>query len=278
MSEGEGPARPAPRPAWVWPLRAPRAVALAAWTAAHRLERLQRGWRWLPCAVVVGALPLLVSVALGLPGHQVVSAVLLWLPFLACVRADRTGVGVGTIAVGFGTHSLLAIALSARRPEWVQDLLPGGPEYWAAQERWITTGQDPEYQPANWIPAHLGLLAAMVGLGYLSLGLLPFLQGFREVDLMNFYVGRLLSRSESSPAALLLGWHAWSLMRGVCYTLLVFEVASWSLTRLAGQETSTPARRRWRWGAGLAFFLLDGILKLFLLEPVRAGLAANLGR
>jgi hypothetical protein len=262
----------------VWPLRAPDRLASAVWRAAGACDPLTRGPRWLPVAALAGALPLLLSVLTGLPGHQPLAGALLWLPFLAAVRADRLGAGVGTIAAAYAAHSALAIGLAWTVPERLDGLLPGAPEYWAAQERWITTGDDPEYRLEAWVPAHVGLLAATVVLGYLTLGLAPFTEGFRQVDLMNFYVGRLGAGSESAGVAVGLGWHAWSVCRGVFCAVLLFELASWSFARLTGRETSTPGRRRARWAVGLTFFLLDATLKLLLLEPVRARLAANLAR
>ena len=151
--------------------------------------------------------------------------------------------------------------------------VPGGEAYWQANLSWIVTGEDPEYEIVNWLPAHIQLLGAIVILGYLSLGLIPFYEGFYEVDLMNYYVGRLVTESAGSPLAVLLGWHAWSVARGLCYTVLVFEVAQWSLGRLTGRELAAPAARRSRWAIALGFFLVDCGLKLFVTEPARAMLA-----
>jgi hypothetical protein len=76
--------------------------------------------------------------------------------------------------------------------------------------------------------------------------------------------------------ALAVGWHPWSLCRGLGYLFVTFEVANLSLGRLAGVPLSTPARRWRRWAAGITLLLLDGLLKFLLLEPVRRTLAANL--
>lgn len=194
------------------------------------------------------------------------------------MREDRTGKGVATIGVAFLAHCLLAISLTATYPEASAACLPDGAAYWESSRTWITSGHDPEYEPRNWVPAHLQLLVVMIAFSYLSLGLAPFTQGFYQVDLMNYYVGRLVAGSSSGGVAMGLGWHTWSVMRGLCYTVLVFEVASWSFSRLTGRELSTPTRRRWRWGIALGFFLLDCLLKYFMLEPVRGQLEANLIR
>jgi hypothetical protein len=127
--------------------------------------------------------------------------------------------------------------------------------------RWISSGHDPEYDPSNWLFAHAQLLWGIGVFAFVSLGFIPFLQGFYEVDLMNFYVGRLLVGSQSQTAAVLEGWHAWSMLRGVAYTFLVYEIVSLSLERLRGRRLSTAKRRRWRWAGGLLFFALDCMVK-----------------
>ena len=101
------------------------------------------------------------------------------------------------------------------------------------------------------------------------------MHGFHEVDLMNADVSQLLLHSHDPWTALALGWHPWSLCRGVGYMFVIFEVSSLSLSWLLGVSLSTPA------GAGpLAgrpgFLLADGILKYHMLEFVRQTLQENL--
>jgi hypothetical protein len=133
-----------------------------------------------------------------------------------------------------------------------------------------------EYELSWWLPAQGQLLAGVGVFSYTSLGFIPFWRGLYEVDLMNAYVSQLLPRSRDPWTTLVLGWHPWSQCRGVGYLFLTFEIASLSLARLAGVRLSTLSRRLRRWLAGLGFLLLDVVLKLLLLEPVRQALAANL--
>lgn len=261
---------------WLWPLRIPPRLAEGAWRFAGCAERLFEGWGWAPAAAAAGTVPLALAFWTGGAWHQVVSALALFALFLAAVRADRMGHGLAAIAVAYASHMLLAIGLSSAWPAAAAACFPGGESYWAKNLTWLQTGADPEYELSNWVPAHFQLFGAMVLFSYLSFGLIPFLQGFREVDLMNFYVGRLLSQSSSETVALGMGWHAWSLMRGLCYMVLVYEVASWSLSRLTGRELSTRRGRCARWSAALVFFALDCGLKFYMLEPVRTRLAGNL--
>ncbi len=232
--------------------------------------------RWPLAGALVGCVPLAVGFALGTAFHQVLSAFGGLLLLLAAARQGRAKVGIAAVAWAFVSHSILAILLSRFWPTRAAACFPEGATYWVKQLHWIVSGHDPEYVMANWLPAHFQLLGAMVLFTYVSLGLATMLQGFYEVDLMNYYVGRLLASSDGSPLSLLLGWHPWSVLRGVCYTVLMFEVASWSLSRLTGRELSTVAARRWRWGIAGVFFALDCIVKLGATEAVRSTLAAHL--
>ena len=258
------------RSARAWVRRNVRAAAAA-------FSRATIGTRWIPLAVAVGALPLLLAWPLGSSFHQPLSALLLFALLMGPVRDDRTGAGLGLLAIAFLVHCGVAIALSAGVPEQAAGLFPGGEDYWARQQVWITTGIDPEYEWMAWIPAHFQLLGAATLLGVVSMGMLPLLEGFVEVDLMNFYVGNLVAGSDQALPALLLGWHPWSALRGICFLFVTFEVASLSQSWLGQRALSTTRRRLARWGAALLFFFGDCCVKLLALEPVRARLAAGLG-
>lgn len=261
---------------WLWPLRLPSAQRLEL----ARVLEAGAGWmirgRWLAIAAAAGVLPLLVFYACGFPGHRAATAVLVFPVFVCLVRQDRQRAGFLTVLVCFAAHSLTAILLTTLDPAGTAPLLSGGQEYWEKNYRWIRTGVDPEYELANWLPAHLQQLGAMAAYAYTSLGLVPLAQGLYEIDLMNFYVGRLIPCSRSAPVALLVGWHFWAILRGVAYTRIVFEVASFSLSHLTGIELSTRRRRATRWSVGLGLLLLDGVAKYLALAPVRDILANNL--
>ncbi len=112
--------------------------------------------------------------------------------------------------------------------------------------------------------------------GYLSLGLVPLLQGLHEIDLMNFYVGRLLANAGSPGPGMLLAWHPWSRCRGVGFLFLTFEIASFSLARLTGEPLSPWSSRRRRWLLGIFFLRSTPMIKWFGSEAVRQTLAARL--
>ncbi len=216
------------------------------------------------------------SFAFGVAGHQFVSAALLTLVCLALARRDSALKAVAAISTVFLCHSVLVIGLVRYDHETAQALLPGGAAYWEKQIRWIETGRDPEYELSAWVPAHCTLLAGTTLFSCTSLGLITFLEGLHQVDLMNYYNGRLLAASSSPSISLALGWHIWSLLRGVGYVVLTFELVSVSLQWLSGVRLSTTRKRVLRWGVGLAFLMLDGIVKYVMLETVRSGLFLNL--
>jgi hypothetical protein len=170
----------------------------------------------------------------------------------------------------------VVITVSQVDPQGVAPLLPGAEAYWHKQLLWITTGNDPEYHWVAWVPAHLRLLGGTTLYSYTSLGALTFYEGFYEVDLMNFYTAQLLRQSSSQPLALATGWHIWSLLRGLGYLFITFEMISLALRHVLCVPLSTRQRRRWRWGIGLSLILADGLAKAMLLEPVRSTLFTNM--
>ncbi len=262
-------------PAWLGPLRVPRRTARSLDRALETLSGALAG-RDLLLALLIGSVPLALSYALGWPGHQALCAILMLGPFLALVRRDEVVRACGFVAAVFGAHSLLAIALAALDPAGVAPLMPGGNAYWEKNLHWIRTGVDVEYDLAEWVPAQIQLALAIGLFAYVSAGVVPFYEGFYEVDLMNFYNGRLLAASDSAVISLALGWHLWSLARAVGYAMLVYELTSVSLGRILGRSLSPPADRRRRWALAAAFLLMDVAFKIVLMGPVQVLLNRNL--
>lgn len=251
-------------------------IRVYAWQMAGLAVPLMRHRSWWALAVVSGVVPLLLGFALGTSLHQYVSATGLFVLLIAAVREQKPGWGIGALAVGFASHNAVAIGLSAMDPLSAAACMPDGAGYLAAQLEWIGTGEDPEYDWVNWVPAHLHLLLGMTVMAMFSMGLLVLVQGMYEVDLMNFYVGNVLAQSDNPAIALLAGWHPWSVIRGFCYVVLTYEVASLSLSLWSGRTLSTKRARRARWATALGFFLLDMAVKWSLLDVVRSALNANL--
>jgi hypothetical protein len=237
--------------------------------AQRRLDTLSKGMRQ-------KVVPCIVSYGLGVPGHQAVSALALTPLCLPCVRRDAWLQGMSLIALAFAAHCAVVITLSQVDAYGVGAILPDATAYWHKRLLWVTTGDDPEYHWANWVPAHVRLLSGTTLSSYTSLDALTFYEGFYEVDLMNFYTAQLLRQSHSQPLALATGWHIWSLLRGLGYLCITFEVTSLALQHLLRTPLSPWSRRRRRWGLGLALILADCLAKAVLLEPVRSTLYTNL--
>jgi hypothetical protein len=114
------------------------------------------------------------------------------------------------------------------------------------------------------------------GSGSVSFGILPLHTGFRQLDVMNYYVGRLAAESRNPLLTIAVGWHPWSFLRVMGYAVLLFEMVSWSLERFTGRTLSTPRRRLLRWTVGLSCCLGDGLVKYFAADWVRQVLYDNL--
>src|SRR5262249_5365763 len=119
-----------------------RVAGMARPVMAHRA--------WPVAAVLVGAVPLAAGYAIGSPLHQIVRAIFLALLFWPWVCEDRLGQAILLTGLVLGTHSALAIALSATDPARASAILPGAADYWGQTHHWVRTGDDPEYQWATW--------------------------------------------------------------------------------------------------------------------------------
>lgn len=262
---------------WIWPLRfSPR--------LRRRLDRYSRRlgyWlehpvRVLVICVLIGLLPVGAAVVFRLPIDRPLTAFALTPLLVAAARRDSAALGLGILALAFVAHCAAMICVTAFAPEALAAIFPDGAAYWEESRTWIVTGVNPEYELSSWVPAHFQLAAAGAFLTYTSLGFVLIWEGLFQVDLMNVYVGNLVTQSESVPLALALGWHPWSVLRGVGFLLIGYEVSSWSFERMLGFPLSTRRRRAVRWSVGLGFLILDGVVKYLCLDTVQQILRDNL--
>lgn len=265
-----GPGRRS-RPALLRALVASRIGVLAT-----QFDPLTRGWLWLPASLATGAVPVLLLLGLRSSGHQLVTAMLLTVLCLPLVWRDAWWQGLATISIVFVSHSVIAILVSMCYPTESLTMFPGGDQYWQRQYEWITTGIDPEYQVRNWIPAHFLLLLGATLFSVSSFGFMTFYHGLHEVDLMNYYNGQLILHSHGAGTALFWGWHIWSILRGVGYTVLSYELIGCSVWIFARRSVTSWTTHGWRFALGLTLLVLDGLAKYFLMEVVRSQLASNL--
>lgn len=233
--------------------------------------------RWWPLtAALVGAGPLIAFFGAGVYGHQIASAILLSILCLGFVVDDRWCQCLAAISLAFIAHSLLAIALARSAPERSSAVLPKAEAYWERQHSWITTGVNEEYEVSSWLPAHIQMFFGIAIFSFTSFGAVVFHDGFVQVDMMNYYNARLALESESQVRAIGFGWHLWSIMRGLGYLFVTYEMISLAHQFFAGQTNSTGARRRLRWALGIGCLTADCVIKYFAVEAVRLRLHENL--
>ncbi|MFO0969542.1 MAG: hypothetical protein U0793_28625 [Gemmataceae bacterium] len=232
-------------------------------------DRLGSWYKWAAAGACVGGIPVLAAEFLGWYPALGITALLLAPLLMAAAAGDRLDRGAVLLAAAFAGHSAVVLFFTARSPDAVAGLFPEGEAYWRQTRQWILTGENPEYESAYWLPVHLLLFLSVALLAYPSFGFLTLYVGLAQVDLMNVYVGHLLVSAPNPWLALMPGWHPWSILRGLGYLLVTFEVASLSLERLAAVPLSTPERRWGRWRLAFFFLAADVATKYCCLEPCR---------
>ena len=185
-------------PAWFGVWRSPAWFCAPVLCSVGRLgSRLGPLPVWIGLAAAIGALPVVGDYLTGWPAAWVITPALATVLLLAAVASDSFARGLGALAACFLAHNAVAIALVARDPDAMAGVLLGGQAYWRQSHQWIVTGVSPEYDLRWWLPAHFQLLGSMVLFTYSSLGLVTLCQGSYEVDLMNYYVGQLITHSHN---------------------------------------------------------------------------------
>lgn len=260
---------------WIWPLSFSPGLGSRILHTADRCGQIAV-WKLLTIAVLAGALPALLAIAVQLPFDRFITAIVILPLLLGATRRDSLTVGLGVMTLAIVAHCAVIITFAARDPDALFGMFPAGADYWERSHKWITTGESPEYSLAYWVPAHFQILAGSAAFAYTSHGFLTIWEGLYEVDLMNCYVGQLAAHSENVWLAVAVGWHPWSVLRGIGYLLVTFEVSSYSLQRMTATTLSTPHRRLTRWGIGLTFLVADGVVKFLCMEPLRQLLESNL--
>lgn len=262
---------------WIWPVRLSNSVAARVDAATSWLHDWQSvAFRWFTCSLMIGTLPVVLSCELGFAIDRALSAVLTVPLLLGAVRGDRIRQGTGILLTVFASHSATVIAISALQPTIAADLYPHGEAYWQETHAWIVTGQNPEYELSSWVPAHIQALFGVPLASFITLGGALLAQGLYQVDMMNVYVGNLLTTSSNPVVAVGLGWHPWSMLRGMGFLILGLEAVSLSLQRLIRTPLSSRKSRRCRWCLGIGFLLADATVKFACMESVRNILQSNL--
>ncbi|MBI3407268.1 MAG: hypothetical protein HY040_02790 [Planctomycetes bacterium] len=262
---------------WLWPIRLPNYVGETILRGALALNCRLGCWpNWAIVGIAVGVVPFFAAQLVGTGVVALFSAAALTILVVAAAARDHLVKGLVCIGAAYGAHSVFTISLAFWQPAVADQLYPDGATYWQKTLAWLDTGQSDEYEPRRWLVVHAVLIIGMALAAYPTLGLVPLFHAFHQLDLMNCYVGRLLAQSDRPLLTLLLGWHPWSLLRGLGFAVLIFEVVSLSLARLSGAPLSTKPRRMARWLAALFLLSADAALKYCCLDTIRSELAATL--
>lgn len=262
---------------WIWPLRFSGRVRRRVDASVCWLDHLiATPVRLLACAILLGSLPALVSVMSGHSLDRPLTTLAMTPLLLAAARRDCMPCGLALLGLVFVAHSATMIGLTALTPDRVASVFPPGQAYWIESRDWILSGVSPEYETSYWLPAHVMQFVGGAFFTFTSLGGVLIWEGLYQVDLMNVYVGNLVLNSDNPLLALGLGWHPWSVLRGVGFLFVGFEACSYSLERFLGTPFSTRRRRLIRWGFGTGFLALDGAVKFCCLGIIRDTLHSNL--
>ena len=138
---------------------------------------------WAATAIGIGIVPLLLSLALGIIGHQILSAILLSLLCIGLLWKDGWIRCIIAITLTFLSHSALAVIFAQHYPDLCAEIMPKAADYWEQQRHWITTGENIEYELSTWVPAHITLFFGTTFYSFCSCNGLHFRDdGIRPVN------------------------------------------------------------------------------------------------
>ncbi len=185
------------------------------------------------------------------------------------VARGRRGAAVAATLLWAASLSASVIALAARDPAGIGDLIIAGPAYREEMFAFIRSGSGAESDPRLFLPQHARHLAAFVLLAAGSGGLLGLALGAVLIAYMSYYIGSL--RAGQSPLlALAFGWPPWAFLRVIAFVLLGTALSRPVLSVALRRPIPPVGGRTWYlWAAGL--LLADAVLK-GLLAPSWAAL------
>lgn len=196
-------------------------------------------------------------------------------PFVLAVRRGRRGRACATALLWAAALALSAVSVSMRSPVEAERAIWRSRAYAEETIAWVRTGEGPEADPRVFLPRHLLELAAFAVLALLTGGVGGLVLGAALLNYMSFYVAALW-RLSGAPAALLLGWPPWALVRILAYVALGTALAGPLAARGLPRERR-PAFARWLLVCGLAGVVLDLLLKSTLPPAWRQLLLRSLG-
>jgi hypothetical protein len=196
-------------------------------------------------------------------------------PFVRLVRRGLRGRAFAAALLWAAGLAISATSASMQRPVEAERTIWRARAYAEQTVSWVRTGQGEEADPRRFVPRHLLELAAFAALSLLTAGAGGLVLGAALLNYMSFYVAALW-RLSGAPAALILGWPPWALVRVVAYIAIGTALAGPLAARGLPQEERPPFAR-WLLACGLAGVGLDLFLKSTLPPLWRNLLLRTLG-
>lgn len=155
-------------------------------------------------------------------------------PFMiAALRRGEVRVAIARMFVWALTMAVCATLLAYARPWDAGRIFANGAHYREEMFAWIMTGRGAESTPSQFLPQHLRDTALFVVVTLVSAGVGGMAVGAALMNYMGTYVGSFAAASAHPVAAVLLGWHPWSIIRILSFVVigvvLSLPLLSWAL-------------------------------------------------
>jgi hypothetical protein len=138
-----------------------------------------------------------------------------------------------------------------------------GRTYQAEMFQWIRTGIGTESDPWRFLPQHLLHFAIFAVLSLLTASIVSLLMGAVLMNYMNFYAASVIQASHNNPAAILMAWHVWAIVRVASFVMLGVILGEPGICRLSGRDYDYEGARPYFWLA-LTGLVVDIALKTLL--------------
>jgi hypothetical protein len=176
-------------------------------------------------------LPLLAFIPGGRFALPLLAPLTLYPAFAARVRRREYGAAWGLGMVWAVLLSAGVIVVTLCWPEAARDGFLTGEPYRQEMFHWIATGEGKEGAWREFLPHHIGHLAAFVLLTWVSGGYLGLALGAFLVAYMSYFVGSYAGAIDQPVLGSLAAWVPWSVIRVMSFVLLGGLLARPLLTR-----------------------------------------------
>lgn len=179
------------------------------------------------------------------------------------VTSGRLRLAVSRMLVWAATLAVCATTLSFARPSVTSALFVNAKAYEEEMLVWVDTGRGREGTPREFLPQHALHAAAFSGLSLATGSALSMPLGAALMNYMGHYAGALGARRRS-PAAAVLAWHPWAIVRVVSFVLLGVVLSGPVLCRVRGLK--------WKWSRQAVALLAMAMVGLAIDLLIKASL------